>query len=311
MSAHRAGLTELVDVPAGTLHAGSDHHYPEEAPARSVEVLPFRLERHPVTTAQFARFVADTGYLTVAERAPDPEQFPGVPADLLVAGALVFTPTAGPVDLADWRQWWRFVPGARWDRPEGPGSSVDHRADHPVVQIAYADALAYAQWAGRRLPTENELEHAMRAGRPSTTYAWGTEARPGGRLMANTWQGRFPHLNTGALGHRGTSPVGAFPADPWGFQDLIGNVWEWTSTYWTVGPLRPDADRAGEGSCCTPDSAALRRLATAPGQSHPRRVVKGGSHLCAPEYCHRYRPPARQPQTEDTATTHLGFRCAL
>lgn len=306
-----AGLTDLVAVPGGSLLSGSDDHYPEEAPARQVEVLPFQLERHPVTTAQYARFVEQTGYRTVAERSPDPAEFPGVPSDLLAPGALVFTPTTGPVDLEDWRQWWRFVPGACWSRPEGPGSSVADRTDHPVVQIAYADALAYARWAGRRLPTENELEHAMRAGRAPTTYAWGEEAHPEGRLMANTWQGQFPHRNTGALGHRGTSPVGAFPADPWGFQDLIGNVWEWTSTYYAVGPLRRDADRSGSVTCCTPDHAALRRLATAPGQAHPRRVVKGGSHLCAPEYCHRYRPSARQPQSEDTATSHLGFRCAL
>jgi sulfatase modifying factor 1 len=305
--------------------------YPEEGPTRLVTVAGFRLERHPVTNAQFARFVAETGYVTIAEQRPDPASLPGVDAALLVPGSLVFTATSGPVPLDDWSRWWRFLPGASWRHPHGPGSSLEGIENHPVVQVCFDDALAYARWCGRRLPTEAEFEYAARAGRPATVYAWGDKERPYGQLMANTWQGEFPYANVGAAGWRGTSPVGTFPADPWGFVDLIGNVWEWTSTYYATGPLREEADRQaawidsptepaasdglgrGAPTCCAPTSERdrLRGLSTMPGESRPRRVVKGGSHLCAPSYCYRYRPPARQPQSEDSATTHLGFRCAL
>ncbi|MGW0161112.1 formylglycine-generating enzyme family protein [Mycobacterium sp. NPDC003323] len=266
---------------------GSTRFYPEEAPARTATVAPFAIERHPVTNAQYAAFVADTGYLTVAERPMDPALYPGVaPADLS-PGAMVFRPTAGPVDLRDWRQWWDWAPGASWRHPHGPGSEcVD---DHPVVQVAYADALAYAGWAGRRLPTETEWEYAAGAG-AETTYAWGDDPAPAGELMANTWQGRFPYRNDGAAGWVGTSPVGTFPANSFGLVDMIGNVWEWTSSEFTGRVAHP---------CCLPaDDPSISQ------------ALKGGSHLCAPEYCHRYRPAARSPQSRDTATTHIGFRCA-
>lgn len=223
----------------------------------------------------------------------DPALYPGVAQEDLAPGALVFRPTAGPVNLRDWRQWWDWAPGACWRRPFGAGSAWEDRADHPVVQVAYTDALAYAHWAGRRLPTETQWEYAARGG-TGTTYAWGEEASPGGQLMANTWQGRFPYQNSGALGWVGTSPVGAFPSNGFGLVDMIGNVWEWTTTPFS-GPV-------SEAPACCP-----------PAQPDPgvTQALKGGSHLCAPEYCHRYRPAARSPQSQDSATTHIGFRCIV
>ena len=287
-------LTDLVELDGGPFRMGSTEFYPEEAPAHTVTVAPFAIERHPVTNAQFAEFVADTGYRTVAELDPDPALFPGAAAEDLVPGALVFRATAGPVDLRDWRRWWQWVPGADWRHPFGPGSSVTDRAQHPVVQVCYTDAAAYARWAGRRLPTEAEWEFAAR-GAATTTYPWGAEQTRDGQLMANTWQGRFPYRNDGALGWTGTSPVGTFPPNGYGIVDMIGNVWEWTTTRF-AGHHQPAG--AAE-SCCglvVPDPSVVQAL-------------KGGSHLCAPEYCHRYRPSARSPQSQDSATTHIGFRC--
>jgi formylglycine-generating enzyme len=287
-------LTELVELPGGSFRMGSTRFYPEEAPAHIVSVGAFAVERHPVTNAQFAAFVADTGYVTVAEQAPDAALYPGAsPADL-VPGALVFQPTGGPVDLRDWRQWWHWVPGADWRHPFGPDSGLADRPDHPVVQVAYPDATAYARWAGRRLPTEAEWEYAARGG-ATTTYAWGDDVAPDGRLMANTWQGRFPYRNDGALGWVGTSPVGIFPPNEYGLVDMVGNVWEWTTTQF-FGHHRLDGPVE---SCCGPTTA----------DPTVNQTIKGGSHLCAPEYCHRYRPAARSPQSQDSATTHIGFRC--
>ncbi|HNM83715.1 MAG TPA: formylglycine-generating enzyme family protein [Mycobacterium sp.] len=289
-------LTELIDLPGGSFRMGSTSFYPDEGPIHSVTVGPFAIERHPVTNAQYAEFVADTGYVTVAERPMDPALYPGVAPEDLEPGALIFVPTAGPVDLNDWRQWWDWAPGACWRHPFGPESGIDDRSDHPVVQIAYPDAHAYARWSGRRLPSEAEWEYAARAG-ADTTYAWGEDARPGGQLMANTWQGRFPYRNDGALGWVGTSPVGTFPPNGFGLVDMIGNVWEWTTT-----PYAPQHRPGAPKGCCTPsldpDPAVMQTL-------------KGGSHLCAPEYCHRYRPAARSPQSQDSATTHIGFRCVV
>ncbi|TDH53933.1 formylglycine-generating enzyme family protein [Mycobacterium eburneum] len=288
-------LTELVEVPGGAFAMGSTGFYPDEAPIHTASVAAFAVERHPVTNAQFAAFVADTGYVTVAEQPIDPALYPGAdPADL-VPGALVFTPTSGPVDLRDWRQWWRWQPGASWRHPEGPGSDITDRADHPVVQVAYPDAAAYARWAGRRLPSEAEWEYAARGG-TTTIYPWGDEPAPGGRLRANTWQGRFPYRNDGADGWVGTSPVGSFAPNGFGLLDMIGNVWEWTATEYSA---RHRPDRPAKG-CCAP---------TGPADPGISQTLKGGSHLCAPEYCHRYRPAARSPQSQDTATTHIGFRC--
>jgi formylglycine-generating enzyme required for sulfatase activity len=289
-------LTELIELPGGSFRMGSTQFYPEEVPVHTATVTAFAVEVHPVTNAQFADFVADTGYCTVAEQSPDPALYPGAaPADL-VPGALVFRPTGGPVDLRDWRQWWEWRPGASWRLPFGAGGAAwQDLSDHPVVQVAYPDAAAYARWAGRRLPTEAEWEYAARGG-ASTVYSWGDDVTPDGRLMANTWRGRFPYRNDGALGWVGTSPVGTFPPNAFGLVDMIGNVWEWTTTKFS-GHHRLDGAAT---SCCTPGATADPAV---------NQALKGGSHLCAPEYCHRYRPAARSPQSQDSATTHIGFRC--
>ncbi|MBV9089540.1 MAG: formylglycine-generating enzyme family protein [Mycobacteriaceae bacterium] len=320
-------LTELIDVPGGSFRMGSTSFYPEEAPVHTVTVAGFAIERHPVTNAQFAEFVSRTGYVTVAEQPLDPALYPGVAEADLQPGGLVFRPTAGPVDLRNWRQWWAWVPGASWRRPFGPDSDVDIRPHHPVVQVAYPDALAYARWAGRRLPSEAEWEYAAKAG-SVTVYPWGDEAAPGGRVMANTWQGRFPYRNDGALGWSGTSPVGVFPANAFGLLDMIGNVWEWTTTRFSahhrtgghqqaspccapIGPASPCYAPIGPASpCCAPIGPASPCCAPiGPADPAVNQTLKGGSHLCAPEYCHRYRPAARSPQSQDSATTHIGFRC--
>ncbi len=287
--------TELVDLPSGSFRMGSTSFYPEEAPIHTVNVDAFAIERHPVTNAQFAEFVTATRYVTVAEQPIDPALYPGADSAELQPGAMVFRPTPGPVALQDWRQWWIWMPGASWRHPFGPDSDVVERANHPVVQVAYPDAAAYARWAGRRLPTEAEWEYAARGG-ARTTYAWGDEEKPGGTPMANTWQGRFPYRNDGVLGWVGTSPVGEFAPNGFGLFDMIGNVWEWTTTEYSAHH-RLDAPPK---SCCAP---------TGPADPTIAQTLKGGSHLCAPEYCHRYRPAARSPQSQDTATTHIGFRC--
>jgi formylglycine-generating enzyme required for sulfatase activity len=292
-------LTELVPLPSASFRMGSDRHYPEEGPQHVRAVEAFRIERHLVTNEQFAAFVADTGYVTVAERALDPADFPGAdPADL-VPGALVFTPTAGPVDLRDWRQWWRWQPGACWRRPHGPGIDALDRPDHPVVQVAFEDASQYAAWAGRRLPTEAEWEYAARGGLDGAVYAWGDEPAPADRPLANTWQGRFPYQSSG---WGGTSPVGSYPPNGHGLVDMIGNTWEWTTDAFTPRHVPPGA--AG------PDAGARPNLLAPTTSPQVMRVTKGGSHLCAPEYCLRYRPAARSSQSDDSATSHLGFRCA-
>lgn len=295
----RVALSSLVDLPGGAFLMGSDRHYPEEGPQHRRTVEPFRIERHPVTNAQYATFVAETGYVTVAERDLDPAQFPGADRADLQPGSMVFVPTDAPVDLSDWRTWWQWTPGAHWRTPRGPGSTLHGLEDHPVVHVAHDDAAAYARWAGRRLPTEAEWEYAARGGLDGAEFAWGEDRLPGGRVMANTWQGDFPYRNTGC---GGTSPVGSFPANGYGLVDVIGNVWEWTSDTYTPRHLPPDL-RA-------PDRGLRPVLFETPGSAPDYRVIKGGSHLCAPEYCRRYRPAARSPQTVDSAATHIGFRCA-
>ncbi|MFT4235322.1 MAG: formylglycine-generating enzyme family protein [Microbacterium sp.] len=287
----------MVRIPEGTLLMGSTEFYPEEGPVHERHVATFELDAHPVTNAEFARFVEETGYVTVAERSLDPADFPGADPDALVEGSTVFTPTDGPVDLRAWRRWWRWQPGAHWRHPLGPDSTVDELGDHPVVHVAFEDAEAYARWAGKRLATEPEWEWAARGGLVGARFAWGDELRLG--EFANTWLGAFPYRNDG---WGGTSPVASYPANGYGLHDMIGNVWEWTSSPWAPRHVVPGS---------TPvDAGGRRNLFGAAGAGPARRVTKGGSHLCAPEYCQRYRPAARSSQTEDSATTHLGFRCA-
>jgi formylglycine-generating enzyme required for sulfatase activity len=293
---------DMVRIGGGSFRMGSQAFYPEEQPVTSVEVESFEIDRYAVTNRDFTRFVEATGYVTTAEQPLDPADLPGAVLDDLGAGSLVFVPTSGRVDLADWRQWWRWVPGAGWRHPRGPQSSLDGLDDHPVVQISFRDAMAYAAWAGKRLPTEAEWEYAARGGLDGATFAWGEEPNGPGRLWANTWQGDFPYRNTGAAGWVGTAPVGTFPPNGYGLHEMTGNTWEWTSDFWTDRHTEP-APACG----CSPDRE--RSASVAPGEATPRRVLKGGSHLCAPEYCLRYRPAARSPESEDSATTHIGFRC--
>jgi sulfatase modifying factor 1 len=285
-------MTDFVELPGGRFRMGSEAFYAEEGPVHEAHVGPFALAVHAVTNRDFATFVDATGYVTVAERELDPADFPGADLASLEPGSLVFTPTDGPVNLRDWRQWWRWMPGASWRHPRGPESTLDDRDDHPVVQVCLADAQAYAAWAGARLPTEAEWEFAARGGLEGATYAWGEEPNDGTR--ANTWQGSFPYDNAGSLGHVYTAPVGSFPPNGYGLHEMTGNTWEWTSTPWT-------SRHTTTGCSCGPGAE--------PGSS-ASRVLKGGSHLCAPEYCLRYRPAARSEQSEDSATTHLGFRLA-
>jgi formylglycine-generating enzyme required for sulfatase activity len=306
----RAPSTGMVWVPGGSFLMGSEDFYPEERPVHQVEVDGFWMDDRQVTVAEFAQFVADTGYVTLAERPLDPAQFPGADPDLLKPGSLVFVPTSGPVDLRDFTQWWAFVPGAQWRHPRGPDSSVEEMADHPVTQVAAEDADAYAAWADKELPSEAEWEFAARGGLEGAVYTWGNEFAPDGQMMANTWQGEFPWQNLETDGFQMTSPVGSFPANGYGLYDMAGNVWEWTSDYFTT--------RSTEHvhSCCTPrnprvTSAELNLAPDEPGAHIPRRVTKGGSHLCAPNYCLRYRPAARQPQSIDSSASHIGFRCIV
>ena len=283
----------MVELPGGTFRMGSDRFYPEERPVRETRVDAFSIDRHPVTVEDFGRFVEATGYVTWAEKAPNAADFPDAdPADL-VAGSLVFRKTEGPVDLRDFRHWWNWTPDADWRHPEGPGSDVTGRQLHPVTHVAYADAAAYAEWAGKSLPTEAEWEYAARGELDSATFTWGEEFAPEGRMMANTWQGEFPWQNLGTDGFEGTSPVGRFPPNGFGLHDMAGNVWEWMVDAVDASSPRP---------CCVPQSADGR---------FPRHVIKGGSHLCAPNYCLRYRPAARQAEAVDTSTSHIGFRCVV
>jgi sulfatase modifying factor 1 len=285
-------------VSGGSFHMGSDDFYPEERPVREVAVEGFWIDKRPVTVSEFRRFVQQTGYVTVAERPPDPGDFPGADPGMLVPGSLVFQRSQGPVDLRDWRNWWAHVPGTCWHRPEGPGSETSTRGDHPVVHVAYEDTEAYAAWAGKALPTEAEWERAARGGLDGAVFAWGDEFAPEGRMMANTWQGEFPWQNLLLDGYAGTSPIGSFPPNGFGLYDMTGNVWEWTTD--------PFTDSHAHSPCCGPDRATRET-----GAHRARKALKGGSHLCAPNYCLRYRPAARQGEDVDTSTSHIGFRCII
>jgi formylglycine-generating enzyme required for sulfatase activity len=275
---------QQVRIPGGRFTMGSDQYYEEEGPARTVSVAAFSIDRFAVTNGEFARFVAETHYVTDAERKPNPADYPDVPAESLVAGGAVFTSPTGVRSMGDPMQWWAFVPGADWRHPDGPASSIVGRDNDPVVQVSYRDALAYARWIGRELPTEAQFEHAARGGLDGKTYAWGDEMTPGGIAQANTWEGEFPNRNTGEDGFVGRAPVGCFPANGYGLYDMIGNVWEWTASLYS-------AEEPG----AKPESRVLR-------------AIKGGSFLCSPNYCRRYRPAARQAQESGFSALHLGFR---
>lgn len=301
-------LDAMVPIPQGTFRMGSGDHYPEEAPVHRVTVGAFSVRSTAVTNNQYAAFVDATGYVTVAERPLDPADFPGAPAENLVAGSLVFTMSRGPVDLRHMSQWWTWTPGASWHQPEGPGSSIENRQDHPVVHVGYEDAEAFAQWAGEDLPTEAEWEYAARAGADGSAFIWGDEAVPDGKYLANFWQGDFPWRNNDADGFTGTAPVGSYPPNQFGLYDMAGNVWEWTTDWYSDGH---PAD--AETACCVPTDPRGPSIESSfdPGQpqfSIPRRVIKGGSFLCADNYCQRYRPAARRPQMIDTGMSHVGFR---
>jgi len=306
--ARRSKLAGMKLIRGGEFLMGSDTHYPEERPVRRATVGDFWIDEHPVTNRQFAEFVAATGHRTVAEVPPDPRDYPGMPLEMARAGSAVFVKSPTPIGAEDPSRWWTFVFGADWRHPLGPHSRIDDIMDHPVVQVAYADALVYARWAGKDLPTEAEWEFAARGGLEGAAYAWGEAFEPDGRPQANYWQGRFPWENTLADGYEGTSPVGAFPPNGFGLFDMIGNVWEWTTDWYAV-----DAAEAPR-SCCGPPSArkASEQESYDPATPHvriPRKVLKGGSHLCAENYCQRYRPAARHPQSIDSPTSHIGFRC--
>ena len=295
--------TGMEFVPGGTFLMGSDRHYPEEAPAHRVTVDGFWIDATPVTNAEFRRFVEATGHVTVAERPPDPASYPGARPELLVAGSSVFVKPGHRVDMRDPYQWWIWTPGADWRHPEDPQSTIGGLEEHPVRHVAWDDAVAFARWAGGELPTEAEWEFAARGGLDGAEFAWGDELTSAGHHMANTWQGEFPVLNTLADGYETTSPVAAFPSNAYGLFDVIGNVWEWTSD-WYGEHILTDA-------CCANTDLRQRSIDPNDPARVPRRVIKGGSHLCAPNYCRRYRPAARMAQPVDTSTSHVGFRVVV
>ena len=286
---------DMVWIPGQTTVLGSDAHYAEEAPTREVTVDGFFIQRHQVTNAQFAAFVDATGYVTVAERPPNPDDYPDAPPENLQAGSMVFHRTPGPVDLRHLNQWWTWTPGACWNHPRGPRSSLRNRDTHPVVHVAFDDAAAYAEWAGLALPTEAQWEVAARGGLSGATFTWGDEPERAGERLANYWHGEFPYLPD--TGYGTTQPVGSYAPNEYGLHDMAGNVWEWTTDWW--------ADDRNVESCCAADSYDPNQ----PQFQIGRKVIKGGSFLCADSYCLRYRPAARRPQMVDTGMSHVGFRC--
>ena len=306
-----APFPDMIWVPAATYEMRSDHHYPEERPVHNVSVDGFWMDKYPVTNEEFARFVEASGHVTFAELPPDPEQYPGALPEMIYAGSLVFVQPNGPVDRRNIGNWWTSMRGADWRHPHGPGTSIEGFARHPVVHVAFSDAEAFANWRGKALPTEAEWELAARGGLQRAPYAWGDRFDPGGRYIANTWQGEFPWQNLASDGHERTSPVDTFPPNGYGLFDMIGNPWEWTTDWYH--PKHPNEVLK---ACCTPKNPRGGNKEEScdpaqPGVHIPRKVIKGGSHLCAPNYCRRYRPAARFPEPIDTSTSHLSFRCIV
>lgn len=298
-----SAVAKMVLVPGGTFMMGSeDPRFPDAAPRHPVTLPAFYLDEHEVTNAAFAAFVEATQYVTVAERAPDPREFPDVPAAQLMAGSAVFSKPSRGVSLAEPGQWWQYVAGADWRHPLGPGSSVAGHESDPVVHVCYDDAQAYARWAGKRLPTEAEWECAARAGqRTATPYYWGAELTPNGKWMANIFEGNFPAGNTRADGFEGVAPVKSFPPNAWGLYDLEGNVWEWCSDYYRPDYYRasPAANPPGPADSYDPEEPGLMK-----------RVQRGGSFLCSDQYCVRYQAGSRGKGEVKSAANNLGFRCA-
>ncbi len=300
---------DMVRVPGGEFAMGSDAHYPEEAPVHRVKVDGLWMDRHAVTNAQFARFIAATGHVTLAERPANPDDYPGALPEMLVPSSVMFAKPPGRVSLDNYYNWWVYTAGADWRHPRGPQSSLDGLDEHPVVHVAFADAEAFAQWAGKTLPTESEWEYAARGGLDGAEFAWGDALLPDGRQMVNNWQGDFPWQNLLEDGFEWTAPVGSFPPNGYGLFEMTGNVWEWTTDwYQDHGKIRK--------ACCTLENprGAKAEDSYDPNLRDvriPRKVMKGGSYLCAPNYCRRYRPAARMPQAIDTSTCHLGFRCIV
>lgn len=292
----------MVWIPGGTFWMGADDGSMRDAgPVHEVTVDGFWMDRTEVTNRQFAAFVKATGYVTVAERRPDPKDFPGVPEEKLVPGALVFTPPVGEVSLENPLVWWRFVPGADWRHPEGPGTSIEGKDEYPVVQVCWDDATAYARWAGKRLPTEAEWEYASRGRNVRKRFVWGDELRPGGKWQANIWQGRFPDRNAPEDGYTRAAPVASFPPNEFGLFDMSGNVWEWCSDWYRPGyDVAESRNPQGPTSSYDPDEPGV-----------PKRVQRGGSFLCSDQYCMRYLPGARGKGAVDTGLSHVGFRCVL
>ena len=295
-------------VPGGTFRLGSNDFYPEERPVHQVKVDGFWIDRHLVTAAAFRRFVRETGHVTLAEQTPDAALYPDADPALLVPGSVVFRKPPGRVGLEDVRAWWEYVPAASWKRPGGKRTTINGRDRHPVTHVAFEDAHAYAAWAGKELPTEAEWEVAARGGLDGAVFTWGDEHEPGGVPAANVWQGEFPWQNLKTDGYEGTSPVGSFAANGYGLFDMAGNAWEWTTDWYA--PMRPDDVLK---PCCIPENPRVTSVegSYGPAESIPRKVIKGGSHLCAPNYCFRYRPAARQAEAIDTSTSHIGFRCIV